>query len=211
MTTIAVGRVPRVNLLPPSELARRSRSTLARRWFWAGFATLLVVLALVAGAFALKWVADQSLAAEQARTNNLLLELSALSDVSRALATESELSAFQAEALGADFAWQPVIDSITGVLPAGVTLAGFDVVSGGIPQSDDPATEEGLVGVIRLESPTAIDMPATIRAVRGLPSVVDADGRLVATSLAGVGAFQYEISVTFDQSIYSGAYALQGE
>jgi hypothetical protein len=211
MTTIAVARVPRVNLLPPSELARRDRAKLTRRWFWAGLATLLVVVALVAGAFALKWVADQQLAAEQATTNDLLLELSALSEVSRALATETELSAFQSEALGADFAWQPVIASITSALPAGVTLAGFDVVTGGIPQGADPAIEEGLVGVIRLESPTAIDMPATIRAVRALPSVIDADGRLVATSLAGVGAFQYEISVVFDQSIYSGAYAQQGE
>lgn len=211
MTTIAAGRMPRVNLLPPSELARRDRAKLIRRWFWAGFATLLVVLALVAGAFALKWVADQQLAAEQATTNDLLLELSGLSDVSRALATETELSAFQSEALGADFAWQPVINSISSALPTGVTLAGFDVVTGGIPQGEDPAMQEGLVGVIRVESPTAIDMPTTIRAVRGLPSVIDADGRLVATSLAGVGAFQYEISVTFDQSIYSGAYAQQGE
>lgn len=211
MTTIAVGRMPRVNLLPPSELARRDRAKLSRRWFWAGFATLLVVLALVAGAFALKWVADRALAAEQARTNALLLELSGLSDVSRALATETELSAFRSEALGADFAWQPVIASISSALPADVTLAGFDFVSGGIPQGDDPTLEEGLLGLIRLESPTAIDMPETIRAVRALPSVIDADGKLVATSLAGVGAFQYEISVTFDQSIYSGAFAEQGE
>ena len=88
---------------------------------------MLVAVLVVVGAFALKFVADQALVAEQAKTNALLTELSSLSEVSGALATEGEFTAFRADAMGADFAWAPVIATVAGALPADVRLTGFDL------------------------------------------------------------------------------------
>jgi hypothetical protein len=206
MTSVAVGGVPRVNLMPPVEIERRSRARLVRRWFWVLVAVMLAAGILVAGAVALKLFADEQLSQEQARTDALLIELASLSEVSSALAEEAELESFASSAMASDFAWTPVIAEVAAVLPPGVALAGFDLVVGGIPQSDDPSSEVGLTGVVTLESPTAIDMAGTIRSVRALDRVLYADGRLVSSSQGTLGAFRYELTVTFDQTIYSGAY-----
>ena len=142
----ALAGVPRVNLMPPLEIERRKRGSLVRVWAWVVVAAMLVAALVVAGAFALKFVADQALVAEQAETTVLLSELASLSPVSSAIATEAELTDFRADAMGADFAWAPVVATVAGALPGDVRLTGFDFTAGGIPQTDDPRTEVGLTG-----------------------------------------------------------------
>jgi hypothetical protein len=203
----ALAGVPRVNLLPPVEIERRRRSSLVRGWTWGVFAALVVAFLLVGGAFALKLTADQALVAEQSQTNALLTELGTLSAVSGALSTEQELTAFRGDAMGSDFAWSPVIAALTGALPAEVQLVGFDVLTGGNPQTADPATEVGLTGTVTLASPTPLDLPEAVRQLRGLPGIMSVDGRAVTTGQEGVGTYSYELDITFDQSIYSGEYA----
>lgn len=206
----AIGGLPRINLMPRPEIERREKDALIRKWMWGVAAAVLVALLIIAGAFTLKWLADQRLAAEQAASNALLAELAALSDVSRALALESELTAFRAEAMGADFDWAPVIASIAGALPAGADLTGFSFVSGGVPQGEDPTAEVGLTGTVNVGSPNPIDIVATVRALRKVPTVLAADGQSVSTSNVTEGAYTYVLTVTFDQSIYSKKYAEEG-
>ena len=122
--TFVPAGVPRVNLMPPPEIERRKRASPVRGWTWAVFAAILVAVAIIAGAFALKFVADQALVAEQANSNVLITELASLSEVSGALATESELTAFRGDAMAADFAWAPVVATITGALPADAVFIG---------------------------------------------------------------------------------------
>ncbi|MEU1973691.1 hypothetical protein ABZ477_18690 [Microbacterium sp. NPDC019599] len=203
----AFAGVPRVNLMPPLEIERRKRASLVRGWAWVVVAAMLVVGVIIAGAFALRLAADQALALEQANTNMLLAELSSLSEVSDAIAAEGELTAFRADAMGSDFAWAPLVASVTGALPADVRLTGFDLLSGGVPQTDDATTEVGLVGTMTLESPNPIDIAATIRELRSLEMVADVDGRAVTTAEQVSGAYTYQLDVTFDQSVYSGKYA----
>lgn len=125
----AYAGMPRLNLMPRVEVARRERESLTRRWVWVALGAIVLTLLIIAGAFTVKFFADQRLVAEQARTNDLLVQLSALSEVSQALATEQELTQFRADAMAADFAWAPVIGKVTGILPAEVTLTGFDLTS----------------------------------------------------------------------------------
>ena len=204
--TLAFAGVPRVNLMPPVEIERRRRASLVRGWMWALVAAIIVALLIIAGALALKLLADQRLVAEQARTTELLTQLDSLSEVSGALGAESELTSFRADAMGSDFAWAPVISSIDHVLPADVHLVAFDVVSGGTPQSDTPDAEVGLAGTISLESSTAIDLPETIRAIRGVESVAAVDGRALTSGEESIDSYRYELDIVFDQSIYSGAF-----
>jgi hypothetical protein len=206
-STLVLAGVPSVNLMPPSETARRERAALTRKWLWGVLATLLIVGLLAVGAFALKWVADQRLAAEQARTNTLLAELASLSEVSQALQTERALTDYRAQAMASDFAWAPVFAAVATVLPADVTFSGFSLITGGSPQGDDPTLEPGLTGALRLESPTAIDIAATVRALRNVEGVLFADGQAVTSSQQNLATYRYDITLTFDQTIYSGAFA----
>lgn len=208
---LAFAGVPRVNLMPPVEIERRRRASLARGWVWGVLAAIVAAVLIILGAFALKLLADQRLAAEQAQTNLLITELSGLSEVSGALSTEQELTAFRSDAMGSDFAWAPVVATITGALPVDVRLVGFDVVTGGVPQSTEPTSEIGLTGTLTLESPTPIDLPATVRGIRSLAGVAFVDGRSVSTGQQTVGSYVYELDITLDQSIYSQQFALTEE
>ncbi|WES65695.1 hypothetical protein P0L94_06385 [Microbacter sp. GSS18] len=209
-SAVTFGGVPRVNLIPRSELERRERAATARGWAWGILGAVLAAAAIVAGAMLLSWIADQRLAIEQSRTNDLLLELDGLSDVSVALATESQLEGFLAESMGSDFAWQPVISAVVGALPGEVQLSGFALTAGGLAQGEDPSAEAGLVGTLTLASPNVIDIARTVRELRAVSGVSFADGRLVSSTQQASAQYTYELTVTFDQSIYSGLF-LEGQ
>ena len=209
MTTIAppFTGIARVDLMPRSEVARRERDKLVRRWIWIVFGAILLAVLIIAGTFWLKLLADQRLAAEQAQTNALLTEIASLSEVSQALATESEITAFRSEAMATDLAWTPVLAKVTGILPAGTTLTGYDFAVAGAPQGDDPTLEPGLVGTVSIDSPTPLDIVAIIRSLRAVEGVLYADGQSVTSSQVSEGSFAYLLNVQFDQTVYSGAYA----
>lgn len=212
MTTLSpvLAGSPRVNLMPRSEIVRRERDALVRLWVWIVFGAIVVALLIAAAAFGLRFVAEQRLAAEQARTDTLITEIAALSDVSQALATESELTEFRAEAMATDLAWAPVVASITGLLPTDSTLTGFDMIVGGAPQGDDATIEQGLVGTVSIDSPTPLDIVAIIRSLRTVDAVLFADGRSVTSSQVSEGRFAYILNVEFDQTIYSNLYTAEG-
>jgi len=209
MTAIPVpfSGTPRVNLMPRSEIARRERDKLVSLWAWIVLGAIVVALLIIAGAFALKFVADQRLVAEQAKTNTLLSEIAALSDVSQALSTQSELTDYRTEAMATDLAWSPVIAKVAGILPPDATLTGFDVAVGGTPQGDDPTVEPGLVGTISIDSATPLDIVAIIRSLRGVDGVLFADGQSVTSSQISEGRYAYQLDVQFDQTVYSNQYA----
>lgn len=209
MTAIPVpfSGVPRVDLMPRSEVAKRERDKLVRLWVWIVLGAIVVALLIIAGAFAFKFLADQRLTAEQARTTALLTDIASLSEVSQALATESELTDFRTEAMAADLAWTPVIAKISGILPPDATLTGFDVTVGAAPQGDDPTVEQGVVGTVSIDSATPLDIVAIIRSLRGVDGVLYADGQSVTSSQVSEGRFAYLLNVEFDQTVYSNEYA----
>jgi hypothetical protein len=199
--------MPRINLMPRSELMRRERESVTRRWVWVVLGAIVLALVIIAGAFTLSWVAEQRLAAEQAHTNQLLVELSGLSEVSTALAAEQELTKFRSDAMVADFVWAPLLAKVAGALPADASLTGYDVTGGGAPQGDDPTQEAGLTGTFSFTSPTPIDIVATIRSLRQVDGILLADGQSLTSGSIVEGTYSYILDVTFDQTIYSGAYA----
>lgn len=193
----------RVNLMPRAETERRQTSALLRRW--VGFIVLaLLVVAVAAGATAwMKFSAELRLASEQARTNALLGELGALSDVRATLDLQSELSSFREEAMATDLKWSGLLSTVGSVLPGGVTVSGFQLAPGGVPVGEEPAAELGAVGSLFLTSAVPQDIVPLVRALRPI------DGILVAepwTITPEEGGFTYEIRIAFDQSVYTGAY-----
>lgn len=208
MSPLASG-LPRVNLLPRSEVAKRERESVTRRWLWGVLGAIVIALLIIAGALTLKLLADQRLVAEQTKSEQLLSELASLAEVSQALTTERELTSYRAEAMGSDLAWGPVVGLVESTLPEGAILTGFDFVSGGIPLTDDAASEIGLTGTVSVASADPIDIVAAARTMREAPGVLFADGVSVTSSSIAEGNFAYVLTVTFDQSIYSGEYSIE--
>lgn len=200
----AWGAAPRVNLMPRAETERRERTRLAKRWIGALVGALLAVVAASGLAFGLQVVAAQRLAMEQARTTSLLGQLAELEDVQRALDLESDLRNFRADAMATDLRWSPLIATVQEQLPPGVTITGFSLAPGPVPQGDDPSAAVGVSGTLTLSSATPTEIVPLVRALRPLPAVLEADGW---QATAENGEYSYEIRIALDQSVYTGAYA----
>jgi hypothetical protein len=214
-TMALVAAAPRVNLLPPSEVGRREREALAGRWIWVGLAALVFSALLVAGAWLWNQFAQQQLAAEQSRTNVLIAQIGGLSEVSGALATDSELRGYLAEAMGSDLAWKDVEAKVESQLPQDVRLVGFDLLPG--PPAASKLTEEeaaagiGLRGTVTLDSPNTLEIATVASRLRGVGAIVSSDANALAESTIEPGRFVYTIDVVFDQSIYSARFAADAE
>lgn len=205
---LTIGGPPRVNLLPRAVTERRQRNGVMRKWGWGLAGALGVVVLATAGTYALQVAAQQSLDAENSRTIDLLGQLSALQPVNQKLQLESELTDFRAQAMGTDLKWVGVLDVVRSALPADVGIVEYALTPGGLSQGDDPTLEVGAQGTISFTSGTPADIVGLIRSVRALPGVIDADGW--ANTLSG-SEYRYDLRVTFDQSIYTGAYAEEAQ
>jgi len=208
VSNLVIGGPPRVNLLPRAIVERRERASLLRKWGWGLVAVLAVVALGTAGVFTLLTAASLRLTAANAHTNELLVEVAALQPVNQKLQLESELGEFRTQAMGTDLKWAGPLETVRGALPADVGISEYSLAPGGLPRTDDPTTEAGATGRIHFISATPTDFVALIREVRQLPGVLDADGW--ATTLSG-DAYDYELRVTFDQTVYTGAYAAEAQ
>ncbi|PZU39040.1 MAG: hypothetical protein DI573_08145 [Microbacterium sp.] len=209
--TAASAASPRVNLLPRAETERRERAAMIRRWGWGLVGALAAVLVLSGGSYALTLAAEQRLAAAGSRTTDLLAQLATLQDVRQALATETELTAFRAEAMATDLRWEDMLDTLVRTLPPGVTLSGFDLAVGAAPAAGSPesASAPGLSGALTLESPTPIDIAPAVRALRAIPGALSADARevMAETGEGDARTYTYQLTLVLDQSLYTGVYA----
>ncbi|MFJ4167088.1 hypothetical protein ACIPY5_16165 [Microbacterium sp. NPDC089698] len=214
---VAPGGVPRVDLLPRSEIERREREALSAVWVRICLLAVLLAAVLIGGAFVWNLFAQQRLSAEQDRSQQLIGQIAALSDVSKALATESELQSFRADAMGSDFAWSGILDKVRASLPAGASLTGFALTPGASPAatSGEDATQKesaakkalGLTGTLTIDSPTAVDLGSYVRSLRGVTGVLSADANATTSGASAVGRFTYKVDITFDQTVYSGRFA----
>lgn len=208
---LAFGGAASVNLLPVVETERRARLRLTRSWAAGAIGAVLVVLLLIGAAFGFSWLVGQSLAAQQARTNELLVERAAFAEVSQAITSVQNLEAFRAEALQRDFAWTPLFDDVAARLPEGVTIVEASLV----PRADTvlaagvSAASVGASGTISFTAATPEAQAATVEALRDLPGLISVDaGSLFAQGESGV---EFVVALVYDTTIFSGAYALEGE
>ncbi|GAA1702106.1 hypothetical protein GCM10009808_20070 [Microbacterium sediminicola] len=199
-----VAALPRVDLLPPSEKRRREVRARIRAWVSVGIGALAVAVLAVGGAFAANAAASLRLASEQARTQQLAVDVAALSDVRAALALRTELQSMRQDAMAGDFDWDPVIASLATVLPAGVEMDGYVLAAGPAPTSGEAQDTVGLTGTVTLISAAPLDFTELTRAFRALDALTTAEPQTLASGDEG---YTYTMTVTFDQTIYNGSYA----
>lgn len=198
---------PLINLMPRTEIDRRARVSLVRRWAWGIVAALAVVALASAGTLTLRIGSEVRLAAQNLRTSSLLGEMAALSDVRAAVNLEKELDRFRAQAMASDLRWAAVVGQVRDAAPEGVTITGFNLTPGPIPVGDDPAAEVGAIGTVTFHSASPVESVPLIRTMRTLPGVVDADGwELTSEGDTAARTYTYVLQITLDQSIYTGTY-----
>ncbi|GAA1933092.1 hypothetical protein GCM10009775_26370 [Microbacterium aoyamense] len=205
---LALAGVPRVDLMPRIERESRARVVLTRRWAVLIGAAAVVTVLVIAGAFGLRVAAEAQLAAEQARTTALLTEIAEYSAVSTAISDAQTLDALRAGARVNDFAWGPLVATITGVLPEGVTLASVVLTPGAPPVGDDPTVEVGARGDLTFTTKNLADQAATVAALLGAEGVLSADAGSL--TLSGDTDYTFTATIAFDQSIYTGDPAQDG-
>jgi hypothetical protein len=208
---LPLGALPRVDLLPPSEMRRRDMLSRARTWVYIGIAALAVAALAIGGAFAYNMAASLRLAAEQARTQQILVGIAELSEVSRALSLRSELSSTGETAMAGDIEWARVIGAVRGRLPPGVAISDYALAAGPIPAGeDDSAAASGAAGTITVRSLDPLALVNLTRQLRGLDAIrVTEVDELVREEDDPL--FEYRIRFDIDQSVHTGAYALEGK
>lgn len=206
---LVLAGVPRVNLLPPSELQRRAAGALARRWVAGLAATALVVSGLVGAAYWQRSIAAEQLAAEQARTMELNGDLAGLSHISKALTTRAKLTDLRTQAMGNDLEWRALFSEFARALPTGAKLTGFELLTGANPVADvEPAAGIGVIGRIIVNTSDPADQNRMIDSLRGLDPVLAADaGSLTA---AVDNRFDFVVEIVVDQTHYSGDHLSEG-
>ena len=117
--------VPRVNLMPTSELERRATVSLVRRWLLGLLATAAVISAVVAGTNWMRAAATAELIAEQDRTVSLNSELASYATVSQTLAEQAELTAYRTAAMGNDIEWRSFFKTLVAAVPDGSAIQSF--------------------------------------------------------------------------------------
>lgn len=206
---LVLSGVPRVNLLPASEVRRRAAVVLAGRWVAGLVATAMVVAGLVVAANWERGLANQQLAAEHARTLDLNGELASLSHVSQAFAERTALTELRAQAMGTDTEWRALLADLTSALPKGATLETVDLATGPNPLPDvEPGAGVGVIGRLSVGTDDPTDQQRMINRLRELELTLAADAG--ALNAAEDGRFSFVVEFVLDQTHYSGDHAIEG-
>lgn len=200
---LVLSGVPRVNLLPPSELERRATLSLLKRWVIAVLATAVVVSGVVIAANGVRAVASLELAAEHNRTLTLNAELASFADVSRALAEQAELTTYRGNAMGNDIEWRDFFKTLTSAVPDESDIRDFTLVAGANPvEGADPAIAIGLIGRLTLATTDPQDVARMVKQLRELGVTLAADTGSLST--AGEDGYTYTVEFVVNQTPYSG-------
>lgn len=208
--TLVVGGEPRVTLLPPEVRAsRKARAT--RRLL--GLATVGVIVLVGAGVGAATWNAGQAqveLAAEQARTADLLQQQAKYAKV-RTVQEEVNL-AMAARQVGAstEVDWKSYLLGIRAVLPSDVTIDTVTVDAASplaaYSQPTAPLQAERIATLtLTLTSPKLPTVPAWLEAMKALPGY--ADGTPNSITQGEGGAYTVNLTIHVNEGAYSNRFA----
>lgn len=198
---IEAGGVPRVNLLPREVVAKRAQSGAIKSWGLRVAVAVIVVAVGVFGMFAWQAVTALRLAATQAEGMSLLSQIGAKAEIQQLVQTESNLGAFEKNALATDFGWAESMQKLLAKFPEGASLCSFDLAGGAAP-SGEPEAQVGLSGVFTICGSFASAIPY-------LRDATSVDGVLAVTIVESkydqtLSMYTHAIAVQFDQTVYVG-------
>lgn len=209
-TTLVVGGVPRVDLLPTEVLVdRRQRAGVRRAWLGVVVVAVAVgAVTVLASATAVQ--AESQLAQARQATSSLLVQQQQYRDV-RSTETQSELlRAAQAVGGSTEIDWQATLGRVQSSLPAGVAITGVQIDSATPLQAYAQATaplqgQRVATLTIDASSPTLPSVPAWLDSVKGIPGFVDANANSV-TLDSSTNIYTVDMTIHLDEKVYDGRY-----
>lgn len=209
-SALEAGGVPRINLLPPAEVESRSRRDLRLRWIGAAVVAAVLVGSVSSVAFGWAFQASEQLVSQRQHSLELDEQLAPYSDIAALESQADKINRMRAVAGSNDLAWTELTNEIKAVLPANVALTGFQLAPGAAPaRGASPATQVGLQGTLTFSADRPAAQAETINRLRKLPGLISVDAG--ALNMSDSGGYTFEATVSFDQSRYTGRYALKGD
>jgi hypothetical protein len=175
---LTVGGSPRVHLLPPEVTQKKKSRQLQSRLGLGVVAVLIVVGLAVAGAYLATLNAQNSLAAAQSASTNLLVQQKKYVAVTQVQTDVTGIKQAQIKATAKEIAWDPYIDKLDGTLTDGMKITS---ISAGIEDAFVTAADP----LIPLQGPRVASFKITVSTpqktisewldnLKSLPGFVDA-------------------------------------
>ncbi|WP_083402812.1 hypothetical protein [Curtobacterium sp. MCBA15_008] len=214
-TTLVIGGLPRVDLLPTEVLVdRRQRAGVRRAWL--GVVVVAVAVgAVIALASASAMEADAQLAQAQQETDALLVQQQQFRDV-RSIESQSDLLR-SAQSVGGstEIDWQATLQRVQDSLPPGVTITGVQIDSAtpleAYAQPTTPLQGQRVATLtIDAASPTLPSVPAWLDSVKRIPAFVDANANSV-TLDASTNVYTVDMTIHLDERAFDGKYDPKGK
>ncbi|QNO37772.1 hypothetical protein H4J02_01645 [Protaetiibacter sp. SSC-01] len=205
-TSVALGAVPRVSLMPP-ELGERNRQLGVQRGLrLLMFAAVVLAIGATAGAWYLAFGATLAAQAEQARTADLLLQQQQYAEVQQAIRAVELGEAALRVGGSTEIDWQDYLGRVQASLPEGVLLESFTVdastVTEQYPQSSIPLQGNRIATLqFSAKSSTLPEIPDWLNRLQGLPGFVDANPGSVSRGVDG--SYTASIEMHIDAQAYS--------
>jgi len=212
--TLAIGGSPRVDLMPPEVRVTRSQLRTRRSLRLGLFAVTAVVILACGGTVALSTLSGVGLVAAQSEQLALLQQQGQYADVKNATESIQLIKAGQQVAASTEIDWSSYLGSVSGLLPAGVTVYSADVEQA-TPVVPYPQTLTALQGdrvatlTIVTTSPDLPPVAQILAAMQTLPGFVDVAPGTVAWD-EGTSSYKATISLHIDSGAFDGRFQPNG-
>lgn len=209
----AVGRDPRVDLLPKEvHIDRRARATARRAWLGVVIVAVVTVL-FIAGATVNSVRSGSDLKAAQDETSSLLLQQQKYSEVRDVERESTLIEAGQQVGGSTEIDWQKYLSEVQGYLPGDVAISGLTVDSA-VPmttfeQAKVPLQGERIATLdVKVVSASLPSVPDWTERLSKLTGYVDSTITTI-TKQTGDGATGYLASITLhiNEKAYDDKYA----
>lgn len=194
---LVIGGTPSADLLPP-EIRKEHRGRKTRgKLLWGILGVVLLVFAGTGASYYFALTSQMALAAEQNRTNDLMLEQQKYSEVRVIQGQIATIQAGQRVGTGTEIDWKAYLDQLEGTFPEGA-IAGTVTVESASPLIDYPQADIPFQGPrvatvsVQLTTSTIPDASAWVDALAKLPGFVDASPSSV---MRGDAADSYDVSL----------------
>jgi hypothetical protein len=213
--TIAVGGVPRADLLP-LEIRREHKGRKTRRKLvWSVVAVVLLVFVGTGASYYFALTSQLSLLAAQERTNELLAEQSKYSEVRVVQEELADVEAAQRVGAGTEIDWKAYLDLVEASLPNGVAILAVDI-EGASPLLDYEQPTGPLQGMrvatltFGAATETLPNTDAWLRALAELPGYTDANPDSITIDDA-TGLYKTVISMHIGEGAWSERFVPEDE
>ena len=176
---LAIGGVPRVNLLPPEVHQERTAAVIRRRLIIGAVGILAIMVVGTGASTMLAGQAQERLADEQARTASLLAQQAKYIEVRTVQARVGLVQAAQQVGASTEIDWQKYLNAVQATLPGTVTITNVTVDSASpielYAQPTAPLQGPRVATVtFSAESTVLPDVPTWLDALTTLPGFADA-------------------------------------